>query len=656
MCGIAGMVSFGAPFTESATLRRMCDACAHRGPDDEGYAFIDRDLKKASVCFGNDTAAGARTAAHIAIGDHTLPFTIGLGHRRFSIIDLSAGGHQPFFDHTGRWCMIYNGEVYNYREIRDILAQKGARFVSSSDTEVVLEAYKFWGADCFPKFNGFWALAIYDRQNDSLVLSRDRVGKKPLFYTRSGDRIYFASEIKALLTVDAVGSTGSVNDEAVWNWLAYGKKNLGDETFFEGIHLFPKASFALVSRDGRCDPVTYWQLPRRRRTSGDISVSQACTALKDMLYDAVALRMRSDVPVALELSGGIDSSVIAAAAATTANKLPAFTVRFPDPHNEEPFARLAADHLGIDLHVIEPRKVNFWEHIGAFTLLEEEPYHSPNLFTNQESWLAMRRTGIKVSLNGAGGDELFGGYPSSFWNVQMELLAQRKLRPFCSNAAHYSEQNNPLMRLAGFIPYAGARSFVDRFPLLGKPYKVHVPHKSQKYLRTPLALSQRLLSDMERTLMPYWLVSGDRGYMGIPIEIREPLLDYRIVEFAFSLPAEYLVRDGWHKWILRKAFEKELPHEVIWRRRKMGFPFPLNTFLQESRAILSCFSSTNNPFLTLRRPLHHLDWKTISFIIWYEYFINGNRALFDAIEKEASAGAVPGHGFRAAYLNDRAMN
>ncbi len=574
-----------------------------------------------------------------------------MGHRRFSIIDLSEGGHQPLIDPTGRFGMVYNGELYNYRELRSELVEKGARFISSCDTEVVLEAYKTWGVNCFTRFNGFWALAIYDSREDFLLCARDRVGKKPLFYTLDRDRFCFASEIKSLLASRTQGGPPKVNETAVWNWLALGKKNVGDETFFEGIHLFPKASYAIIEACGDFKPVPYWRLPDRRMSAGEISINEACNRTRDLLYDAVSLRLRSsDVPVALELSGGIDSSVIAACVAGERNPPPAYHVRFPGTrYDESVFAHAVADRCGLELIPIEPGNVSFWKHLGGFTHLQEEPYHSPNIFSEQVNLMRMRAAGIKVCLNGAGGDELFGGYPSSFWTAQIELLRNLRFSPFIRNAFRYSEQANPLLRFFGFIPYAAARSIADRFPLLGKGYRLHVSPDRRTKPRTPLTATGRLHADMNRMLMPYWLVSGDRQYMGVPVEVREPMLDYRIVELAFRLPVEYLIRDGWHKWLLRKAFERELPPEVVWRRRKMGFPFPIGDFSRESGELLSYFGSTN-PYISLRGPVHSYNWKVVSFLLWYDYFIRKDLALFSSAERRVHGGPDSKDYFTPAYL------
>lgn len=657
MCGIAAMISFegGGPFygpEGGRTLNRMCTAIAHRGPDDEGYALFSSDDGNANYFHGSYTAHSIWNLLPSGIDDCRMSFNVGLAHRRFSIIDLSENGHQPFSDPANKICMVYNGEIYNYRELRKELASYGVNFHTSCDTEVVLAAYSYWGVNCFSRFNGFWAIIIHDLRSKTIVLSRDRIGKKPLFYCRLGQRLYAASEIKALLAVDEIARHTTIDETSAWEWLALGKKNLDDKTFFKGIRLFPKASYTVYNSDGAGNTTRFWQLPKKRLTTADISVKSAAAALNSLIHDAVAIRLRCDVPVGLELSGGLDSSVIAASVRSLGASIPAYTVRFSEPKSDESaFAYRVAQHLGCKLSILEPRNDSIWNHINAFTLLEEEPFHSPNLFTNQEIWRDMRRNGIKVSLNGAGGDECFGGYPSSFPCSQIELLLNGNLNLFMRNALGYSEQSNFFLRLSGFIPYSIARRLMDRFPFTGRGYHMRAPAKGKSSYKSALSLSRRLHDEMDRTLMPYWLVSGDRGYMGIPIEVREPLLDYRILEYAFTLPAEYLVRDGWHKWILRKAFEHELPQEIIWRRRKMGFPFPLQAFLQKNADLLTTLSRSLPEGLTLRRPIHKLDWKLISFLLWKKRFIDGDSTLFNEIELATIPLNASEETFVPAYFN-----
>lgn len=641
MCGIAGIIDFDNKPVQASLLLAMNQAIAHRGPDDEGYVLIDQSGSRYVNYAGPSSPGEIRhQLPALTRQDSFYGANIGLSHRRFSIIDLSANGHQPFFDKDCSACLIFNGEIYNYLEVRNQLIARGLRFSTQSDTEVLLEAYKFWGTDCFSKLNGFWAIALYDFKKKQLVISRDRVGKKPLYWTKAGARIYFASEIKALLQIPEIHRNRQVDEETVYYWVAYGRKDLNFTTFFKGIHSLPSGSWAVLDKDFPNNIRTFWRVPEKRVSEKDISTKQAAETLRKLLEDSVSIRLRADVPLSIELSGGMDSSTLVALATQVyPGKITTYTVRFPDKQwNEEPFALSVARHYNTDYRVLESPIANFWSQILPFTYLEEEPYHSPNLQTNQVIWAQMRSMGTKVSLNGAGGDENFAGYSPYYLSAQIENLMEGRFNRYIANALKYSQGrtnilaiSQPIIRLARevakrLVPFSWLGNGKDVSYFRGKHFPAFSPQA--------LTLSQALYSDMTNTLMPYWLRAGDRGYMGIPLEVRAPFLDYRVIEFAFQLPVTYLFRDGWHKWILRKAIEDLLPEDVIWRRHKMGFPFPYVRFYAEyDKIIQTILNNSHNPFIDFYSSgQFHNDWKTLSFILWYELFFNENVPLFRKVE------------------------
>ncbi len=626
MCGIAGVLDLSGSPIALAELISMGAAIAHRGPDDEGYVAISRSSGTWNRVSGTRNAEFAANKADL-----------GLAHRRLSIIDLSSNGHQPFVDPGGTCCIVINGEIYNYVELRaQLSAEAGIRFVTQTDTEVLVEAYKHWGEHCFSKLNGFWALALYDFRTRRLLLSRDRIGKKPLFWTRQGSKVYFASEIKALLQVPEVYRARKVNRRVAATWLVYGKKDLDQDTFFDGIQAVPPASFVYVDGDLHGKEQRYWSLPGERLSEKSLAPHEAAIHLRDLLESAVALRLRSDVPVAVELSGGLDSSTLAAFSAKISSQpVSAYTVRFPQKEwNEEPFAAMVASALKLDYHVIDAPTADIWVDILLFTYLEEEPYHSPNLYTNQAVWAQMRAEGFKVSVNGAGGDEVLAGYGQYYGACQRELLLQGRVREYMSNAIHHTESSGRVQPFISPLPrLLGITRSRPKYPALA-------PLATK--LHQPSLLSKLLVSDMTRTLMPYWMTSGDRGFMGVPLEVRAPFLDYRVLEFAFQLPIQYLIRDGWHKWILRKAMHGMVPEEILWRRRKLGFPFPIEHFYSSHADILEViYANVDNPFVAIPRSASaRCDWKLISFLLWYELFFNENYRLFEKISAMAFAGGV----------------
>jgi asparagine synthase (glutamine-hydrolysing) len=661
MCGIAGIIDINNQPIQPHLLVAMNQALAHRGPDDEGYALIDRARSQCRTYAGHFSSEGIKASLPILPSNDLFPgASIGLSQRRFSIIDLSVNGHQPFFDKERSCCLVFNGEIYNYLEVRDQLVAHGLSFSTQSDTEVFVEAYKYWGTDCFAKLNGFWAIALYDFRKRQLIVGRDRLGKKPLYWARDNTRFYFASEIKALLQIPNLRQRRKVNEESICQWLVYGRKDLDFTTCFEGIYSVPSASWGVIAEGFPDNVRTFWSVPQQRMAEKDISTTEAARGVRELLQDAVKLRLRADVPLSVELSGGLDSSTLVALAAQVhPGKITTYTVRFPDKGcNEEPYARSVARRYDTNYRVLESPTTNFWSQIRPFTYLEEEPYHSPNLQTNQVVWAQMRAMGTKVSLNGAGGDENFAGYSQYYVPAQMQNLMEGRVARYLDNAVRYSQGRTNILGLTRPV-IALAREFGQRMMSRRQGSKEKaVPYFKGKPCHQASfrsgRLSQVLYDDMTNTLMPYWLRSGDRGYMGVPLEVRAPFLDFRVVEFAFRLPLTYLFRHGWHKWILRKAMEDILPGDVVWRRQKLGFPFPFDRFYAENEAIIGLIlENSHNPYIDFsQKRRFHRDWKVLSFILWYEMFINENDLLFEKIEAKArQMGPIEEYGYAPQFLN-----
>ena len=642
MCGIAGIVDLEKREVPIFLLKEMNDAIKHRGPDDEGYILIDNNTARFRLYSGKDSPTDIREEFPDVVrpGD-IFPGNIGLSHRRFSIIDLSSRGHQPFMDKNGACCVVFNGEIYNYLELRETLSKEGVSFRTESDTEVLLESYKRWGLDCFAYLNGFWAMALYDFRLNRLILSRDRVGKKPLYWTRRESRIYFASEIKSLLKIPEVSEKIEVNEDAIFPWIALRLRDLADSTFFKGIHSLPAASYAVVNNDFPGNAQAFWAIPKERLKEKDISVPEACSALRRELEESVRVRLRADVPWCVELSGGLDSSaLVAIASQINKTKIRTYTVRFEEKEwNEEPYARSVANRYGVDYQVLDSPRENFWSQIVPFTYLEEEPYHAPNLQTNQLIWTMMRENGTKVSLNGAAGDELFAGYSHYFFKAQYELLRDGDINILWNNALNWTEGGNKIKSLGIPVLKYSLEMIRKILPgMLTRPNRLgylRVNPSTTKYSYP--TLHETLISDMVNTQMPYWLRSGDKGYMGIPFEVRAPFLDYNVVELAFRIPISYQIREGWHKWILRKALEDLLPPDVVWRCRKMGFPFPFERFYRENADLISLLlEKARNPYLDFRNKEQFKNhWRVLSFILWYEMFINKNVSLLEEISERA---------------------
>ena len=352
------------------------------------------------------------------------------------------------------------------------------------------------------------------------------------------------------------------------------------------------------------------------------------------------------------------SALVALASQLTGKTLTTYTVSFPGTEkNEEPFARSVAKLYQTDYRVVESPLQNFWNEAHPFTFLEEEPYHGPGLHSAQITFCMMRAAGTKMLLNGGAGDELFAGYGRYFFTHQIESFRSGRLGNYLNNGLHWSEKSSltgPLVDPILLLVKRTARRILSGDAARSDRYR---------YIKLPFCrldrdfetLTEHLYSDLTNTRMPYWLCSEDKTIMGVPIEERSPFLDYQVVELAASLPETFLIRNGWHKWILRKALEDVLPPDVVWRRKKMGFPFPMGSFLGSSEPILKVlWKEAVNPYIDFARlkdsNLTSTDrWRLISFLLWYEVFFNQNDRLFTQLA-EASQEQTSDYGFTPEFM------
>ena len=641
MCGIAGYYSHESKVDSAVDLIRMTRALRHRGPDDEGFVLINTDEGKQLNASGRESDPHIRDRLPL-LDNRAEGFlhNLALSHRRYSIIDLSPSGHQPMWDPQSKVCVSFNGEVYNYIELRDELEQAGHQFSTQSDTEVLLKGYIEWGTGVFPKLIGSWALALYDKNKKKVLLSRDRIGKMPLYYAVRGNQLYWASELKAILQTQPTLST-SIREQAIDDFVIHGWRDL-DGTFWEDIHDFPPASYAWIQNDLSLSIHSYWQLPETRLTTDEISIQEAQSKLHDALSDAVRIRLRSDIPMAFELSGGMDSSsLVALATRHSDQKLTAYTIQFSEADsNEEPFARAVADRYPdkINYQVIKPGATDFWLEANAFIWLEEEPFHSPNLFTNYNLRKSIKKDGVGVLINGAGGDEVLAGYSAEYFIPYLRyLLHQGKPGSLINELLSYSETSLSSLILK-WIKRASRMWSISKNGnnvngILKKIYApgAHVKNRSPK----SASFSDRAKENMTHRMMNYWLRSGNKATYGIPIEPRLPFLDHRVVELGFTLPPEYLIRDGWHKWILRETTKDILPKKVVWRKQKMGFPFPMTQWLIHSKPIIKKnLSDVDCPYLNISQLFHSYDdlqaqnpnmlWRLIIFGLWWKRLIQND--------------------------------
>ncbi len=573
MCGICGKINL-RPDGEvtSPDLDRMIQALSHRGPDGSGK-FVSGP--------------------------------VGLGHTRLAIIDLSTGD-QPMTNETGTIWLVYNGEIYNYRELREELAAKGHRFQTQSDSEVIVHLYEEYGVGCLQRLRGMFAFAIWDGEQRTLLVARDRLGIKPLYYTQTDGALRFASEIKALLRDGE--SSPELDLQSIHRFLTF-LYLPGDRTLFGNITKLEPGHY-LLARGGRVACHRYWDLefPSPRR---DRSLPQAGAELRELVSQTVRDHLASDVPVGVLLSGGIDSTVmLGCVAEASGSPVDTFTIGFdcPGVPDERPFARLAADRFGANYHETTISAGEFLNFLPAYVRHMEEPVcEAPAVALYYVAKLA--RAHVKVVISGEGGDEAFGGYQTYRNLVLLERLKTLAgpLRPVVGTTL---ERLGGVAALGMFAKYGP----LFRLPLasfyysrVGTPFSHFNRHRKELCTRDfygdadfgassqligelfatvadqaapQPALNQMLYVDSKTWLPDDLLIKADKMTMANSLELRVPLLDHKVLEFAARLPTNFKV-NGWNtKRILKRAFKDRLPPEIL-NRPKAGLPVPVNRWLRE---------------------------------------------------------------------------
>ena len=565
MCAIVGIASATEP-VDVRLLERMRDVMTHRGPDDCGLRVSPDG-------------------------------SVGLGHRRLAIIDLSPGGHQPMSSADAAVSITFNGEIYNYRELRTELEAEGHRFRSASDTEVLLAAYRQWDLDCLSRLTGAFAFGLYDERRRRLLLARDRAGEKPLFYTHQGNRLVFASELKALMADPAFPRR--LDATSFDHFLAYGYVP-GDRSILRDVHKLPQghaATFEVETNQWRVWP--YWQLPASSPAAGAV-LDELVLELEGLLEQSVRRQLVADVPVGILLSGGIDSSLVTAMAARVSPRPPrTFTVTFPGhaAHDEAPYARLVARHFGTDHTELagEPQSVDtlvtlarqFDEPIGDSAIV-------PTFLLSR-----LIRSRATVALGGDGGDELFGGYPHYSWLLRQERWRWAIPAPVRAGLALAAEHlplgmagrnhligmsDGPLRSIAHinmFFDRSSRRRLVKGV-LDDRTARGASPEAFRAGLCGPGAsmLRASMEADFRSTLVDAYLVKVDRASMLTSLEVRAPWLDHRIIEFAYTkVPDRFRATDRERKILPRRLAARLLPASLD-LSRKQGFTMPLGAWFK----------------------------------------------------------------------------
>ena len=565
MCGIVAVLQREGGSVDQDLILSMTRRLVHRGPDDEGMFFDG---------------------------------PVGLGFRRLAILDLTPSGHQPMVALDGSAVLVFNGEIFNYVELRDELRTRGHTFCSTGDAEVLLHSYLEWGTSCVERFNGEWAFVIYDRARRVLFGSRDRFGIKPLYRLETSTATLWASEIKALLAFP--GYRPAVNWDVAADFLLNGSLDHTSGTFFRGVEPVPAATAFELRLDAGERRWHYWSIPAGPPTE---AVCDPAGRFAEIFEDAVRVRLRSDVPVGVCLSGGLDSTAVICAMARArrgaddsgAGPVRAFSYHHDD-FSELPYVDATVKETGAALQRLLMDHKSLWQMTESVIRAHDEPVHTLTAMVGFELMRMIAGAGVTVILNGQGADESLGGYDSYFRDAWYTTVrggrpwrAWKEIRQFA--AAHGGK---PGHLLSGVLVH----TIKTELRRLGS-YRALARVRARRTLRSqgwfagrmledgsvpgaaPLDLRSVLHRSVTREPLPLYLRVEDRNSMAHSVEVRLPLLDYRLIELAFSLDNDWKIRGEWNKYVLREAMRGRIPEMVRTRVDKMGFPSPTRDLLRD---------------------------------------------------------------------------
>lgn len=602
MCGIAALFAATArPL--SPLLVGMTRTIAHRGPDDEGYWLRGAD-GVASFHFGDDTPAACRKsglpyAPRSAIAEAGSSVA-GLAHRRLSILDLSAAGHQPMSSPEGDLTLVYNGEIYNYLELRQVL-ERDWDFVSRSDTEVILAAYRRWGVDCLERFNGMFAFVLFDARSDTVFAARDRFGVKPLYFWSDGALTAFASEIKQFTVLP--GWAPRLNRQSAYDYLNWGLTDHSGATLFEGVRQLRGGEYLHCRRDelhGVLRPRRWYELRAAQPVS---DFDAAVEEFRHLFDDAVRLRLRSDVAVGTALSGGLDSSSIVTTIAALLResgdadaRQMTFSARSDYAEFDEGrYIDAVVEKAGVDARHVHPQRERLFDELPRITWHQDEPFGSTSIFAEWCVFDLVRASGVKVTLDGHGADEQLAGYHAFFPPFLTGLLTRgqwiRLVREMQAMTARHGYNAKYLIQrmAAQLLP----RQLNERLRAVSGHAVGVLPDwmdtagidPRSPYLVPGLPLGTAALSRKQllETSLPLQLHWADRDSMAHSVESRIPFLDYRLVEFLLGCPDEHKIGNGVTKRILRSAMVQRLPDAVQTRSDKMGFVTPEERWVRDEQ-------------------------------------------------------------------------
>ncbi|WP_080780298.1 asparagine synthase (glutamine-hydrolyzing) [Chryseobacterium phocaeense] len=596
MCGIAGIIYKDGTSVTREALKKMTDKLSHRGPDAEGF-FIREN--------------------------------IGFGHRRLSIIDTSSAANQPFLLNSK--VLTFNGAIYNYVELRSELEQLGYAFSTTSDTEVLIASYDCWGEKCVERFNGMWAFAIFDPEKNKVFCSRDRFGVKPFYYYSDENKIIFASEIKSILEIEKITE---VNIQVILQFIAVNLTEQTHETFFKGIDKLPGShNLVYCLKEHTFNIYRYYEIPFHKEIS-KLNLEKSSELFKKELERSVKLRLRSDVKIGSALSGGLDSSYLAAIASDVfsnqmEDKFNVISVGSENPGNDESYySKMVSEHLNLNQDLIYPDKEDFENQILKVIITQEEPFGGLSIYMQNFLMRETNKLGIKVLLDGQGADEILLGY-SRYTAAYLRNHSFFKNINFLSNIrSHYD-----ISILRGILTYLYfSVFFVRKWRILfrGRGLKGKYRKSINFGLMKKLTKSYSNIFEMQKieifwAQIPELLRFEDKNSMAFSVETRLPFLDYKFVETCLSMNNNFKIHKGWSKYILRKNMAGKLPDKITWRKRKIGFDAPTEEWWPYSDKILEKINQSeiiqelySKKIKILKN--REMQWKLYNIAIWEEVF------------------------------------
>jgi len=605
MCGISGIINKNNKPVDKNEIKKINDLIEHRGPDDEGFYF------------GKNFA---------------------FGHRRLSIIDLSENGQQPmcYRGKNGEYVITYNGEIYNYLEIKKQLISEGYKFKSDTDTEVILASYDKWGEECVNRFDGMWSFAIFDKGKNIIFCSRDRFGIKPFYYTNVNNKFIFGSEIKQLLEYYP---ERYVNKKILIDYLVVGILEHTNETFFENIYKLEQSHNLIYDlTTHRFYFKKYFDIKINENIK-QLNLEQSIKLYKKKFINSINLRLRSDVKVATCLSGGLDSSSIAVFASkiyrkkSNQNFTAIHAKSIENQTDESHYAKEVASYCNLDLKIVEPKTKEFLDDLKKVIYIQEEPFGSPSIYMQYRVMKLAKEVGCKVMLDGQGGDETLLGYNRYYVLYIQNILKNRPIDIFKKLKQIQEKSSLSLYKILFY--FFGMKLFKLRL-ILHKKQTFFI--KKEYYRMSDYSYLQEIskssnndkklqLIEIMKTNLPELLRYEDKNSMYCSVETRLPFLNYNCVQYAISLPIEYKINNGWLKYILRKTVDKVLPPKIVWRKNKFAFEAPTNVWLTKldpniikESLIIKEISNIDNIMRNFQKIDNKVKWRLFNIALWEKVY------------------------------------